>query len=113
MMEIIFMIFLIVGLCGMGVIFIKKMSVLSELPEADPVSLDLKTFFQKARETQPLKRISLEVVLQKALSKTRVLILKSDNKTSSWLQKLREKSQKDKFGENDSYWKDIRKSTRE
>ena len=103
------------SLLGMGVIILRKIPALVDLPEVLPqrekgrLFLRLKT---KIKEIPGLKSFSYEVFLQKILSKIRILSLKSENKTGSWLQKLRKKSQKNKFQENDNYWEEIKKSTK-
>ena len=112
MIEAIFSVILFLSLVGMGVIIRKRIPDIALLPETAPVSFDWNKALTKMKNTSPLKRVSLEMLLQKMLSKTRVLILKTDNKTSNWLQRLREKSQKNKFGDDDTYWKDVRRSTR-
>ncbi len=55
------------------------------------------------------KLIPSELFWHKFLSKIRILVLKTDNKTSEWMRRLREKSvqNKTKFAEN--YWEKLRK----
>ena len=113
--ELIAGIILFGSLLGMGAIMLRKIPVLIELPEVikkpsgEPFWLKLK---RKIKNTPGLKSFSSEVFLQKILSKIRILSLKSDNKTGSWLQRLREKSKKNKFQEDDNYWEEIKKSTK-
>lgn len=116
MPELIATIFLLSGFIGMGIIIVRKISILKELPEIieEPLAnnfwLKLK---EKIKNTPCLKSFSFEVYLQKMLSKIRVLFLKADNKTFNWLQKLKKRSQKVKIKEkDDSYWKEIKKSTK-
>jgi len=59
------------------------------------------------------KNFSYEMFLQKILSKIRILTLKTDSKTSSLLQELRQKSQEKKDLECDDYWEEIQKSQEE
>jgi hypothetical protein len=47
-------------------------------------------------------------LLQKTLSKIRVLTLKLESKTASWLQKIRVKSQTDKAKAKDNYWTEVK-----
>ncbi len=109
MIEFIAIIILISSLVGMGIILFRKIPLLVELPEVLPpkgesVSSKLR---KKIKEFNPLKNFSYEVFLQKILSKIRILSLRSESKIGSWLQKLREKSQRKK--ENDNYWEEIKK----
>lgn len=114
MPELIAAIILFVSLAGIGVILFRKMPVLAKMP-ANATKVNLGHIFlssiKKAKNLTPLKRFSTDVFLQKILSKARVLILKMENKTGSWLQHLRENSKKAKFGESDNYWQKIKDST--
>jgi len=103
---------------GIGVILIRKIPILVELPEAVAKPL-LGDFWLKHKEKIKnifrSKSFSFETFLQKILSKIRVLSLRIDNKTFNWLQKLRERSQKKKFEggrKDDNYWEEIKKSTK-
>lgn len=109
--EFVFLIILISSLAGIGIMVFRKIPRLVKLPETSP-PIDWRKLFSKAKDVKPLRSFSSEMLLQKVLSKVRIITLRTDSKTSSWLQKLRERSQKDKFGENDTYWKDIRRSTK-
>ena len=127
MTEIIATIILACSLLGMGVIAWRKIPLLLELPEdllreGESFGLKLK---KKTGEFPPLKNLSYEIFLQKFISKIRILTLKTDNQTFSWLQKLREKSKKKSFStrfvdfqkqeikkkklEEDNYWEEIKK----
>lgn len=110
MAELIAIIILLGSVIGMAVIIYRKIPLLVELPEVLPekgesVGSKLK---KKIKEFSPFKNFSYEVFLQKLISKIRILTLKTDSKTSGWLQRLREKSQRKK--ENDNYWQEIKKS---
>jgi len=115
MIELILTIVLGGSAIGLAVILLRKIPVLVELPEiikkpsGEPFWPKLK---RKIKNTPGFKSFSYEVFLQKILSKIRILSLKSENKTGSWLQRLREKSKKNKFQENDNYWEEIKKSTK-
>lgn len=111
--ELIATIILFCSLVGLGAIIFRKIPLLLELPESAPFHFNWRNIFLKIRNTAPLKGFSGEIFLQKILSKFRVLTLKTENKTSNWLQKLRERAQKKKFIEKDNYWEEIRKSTKE
>ena len=113
--ELVAVIILFASLSGMGVIVFRKIPVLVGLPEIPAAGINWDGIFRKLKEKikilNPFKSFSHEFFLQKILSKIRILSLKSENKTGNWLQKLREKSQKNKFQENDNYWEEIKKST--
>jgi len=104
---------------GLGIIIWRKIPVLVKLPETPAGRTNLISgrrigalkLKEKVRILNFSKLFSGEVFLQKLLSRIRILTLRTDNKTSSWLQKLRE-SQKKKFKENDNYWDEIKKSTK-
>ncbi len=119
MLEVIFLIILIVSALGIGVIVFGKIPVLVELPEISqsagfkPAAAGLcKKTVEGIKNMPGLRSFSTERFLQKTLSKIRILSLKTDNKTSNWLQKLKEKSQKDKTKESDNYWQELKKTTK-
>lgn len=64
------------------------------------------------KKLTPSKSFSFEKLLQKMLSRIRVLVLKIDHKTSDWLQKLRERAKKRASSEKDDYWQKLRKITK-
>jgi hypothetical protein len=113
--ELVAVIILFGSLSGMGVIVFRKITFLVGLPEIPAAGINWGSNFLKLKEKikilNPFKSFSQEVFLQKILSKIRILSLKSENKTGNWLQRLREKSQKNKFQEDDNYWEEIKKST--
>ncbi|MDO8436242.1 MAG: hypothetical protein Q7S82_02545 [bacterium] len=112
MAEIFFLTSLIMSLVGISIFIFRKIPVLAELPQANSSRINTKDvifgFIKTIKNRVPLKKFSGDLFLQKALSKTRVLIMKVDNKTFHWLQRLRENARKNKFGENDNYWKEIK-----
>ena len=112
MFEIIALIILICSLAGIGILLFKKIPLLLELPETAAVQFNWKELLIKIKNLLPFRDLSFEIFLQKTLSKIRILTLKTDSKTSNWLQKLREKAQKKKFGEDDNYWEKVKKSTK-
>jgi len=114
MIESVALIILAGSLIGMLVILLRKIPLLLELPETMPSHFSWKETFSriKIKNSFPLKNFPLEIFLQKVLSRVRIITLKTDNKTSSWLQRLRERSAKKKFSENDNYWKEVRKRMR-
>ncbi len=48
------------------------------------------------------------ILLQKTLSKIRVLTLKIESKIAAWLQKLRMKSKTEKDKKKDNYWTEVK-----
>lgn len=112
-MELIALIILFLGFLGISIIVIKKSETLAELPQISQ-QFNLKEVVSglkgKIETSNPFKGFSTDLFLQKVLSKIRVLTLKTENKTSSWLQKLREKTKNRKNKEGDNYWQAIRKS---
>lgn len=96
----------------MGVIIYKRIPDLSAAPESDfSPAEEMAAVISKAKS--PFSgRVSPENLLHKILSEFRVLVLKTDNRTCEWLKQLRERSQKKRFGEDDKYWKKLRKSTK-
>ena len=114
--EIAAIIILLSSLTGMLVILFRKIPVLAELPEIPAKKINWRDTLLKLKEKikilNPFKSFSYEIFLQKLLSKIRILSLKSENKTSSWLQKLRARSLKNKLKKNDNYWQKIKKLTK-
>ncbi len=109
MAELIAITILTVSFLGIGVILFRKIPILLELPETAPSYFNWLDVFKKIKTLNPFKEFSSELFLQKILSKVRILTLKTDNKTSSWLQRLRARSQKKKFEENGDYWQEVKK----
>ncbi len=103
-------IILFIGLIGMGIIIARKIPVLTELSiEKTNGPGILEGIKKKVKGSNLLKLSSGEVLLQKVLSKIRVLTLKTDSKTSTWLSKLRQRSIKKKENFSDDYWKKIKR----
>jgi len=102
MLEIIFLIILIASLTGIIVIIRRKIPILLQLSpqEARP------GFFSRFRRKTPGSK---ELFLHKILSKVRILMLKTDNKTTEWMKRLREKSHENNEKFSDSYWDKLRK----
>jgi len=112
--DLIAIIILVGSLVGMAVIIFRKIPVLVKLPvlpqkKEEKLLLKLKG---KIKILNPFKNFSFEIFLQKILSKIRILSLKSENKIGSWLQRLRERSQRKKEEGNDNYWEKLKKSTK-
>ncbi len=98
-----------IGFIGMSVIVIKKIPVLNGLSEVDIVKPGvLSKLKHKIKNNGTVKSFSKELLLQKILSKFRILTLRTDKKTSNLLAKLRQKSLENKKKFSDDYWKRIR-----
>jgi len=113
MLEVIALIILICSLAVTGIILFRKVPLLLELPETAQSQFNWKEQLARIKNLPLFKDFSFEIFLQKILSKIRILTLKTDSKTSNWLQRLRERSQKNKFKEEDNYWEKVKKSTKE
>jgi hypothetical protein len=114
-MKIAFLIIFFSSGLGLGSIILRKIPNLNSLAEVDFKSEGpgiISRLKAKAKETRFFKNFSYETFLQKILTRIRILSLKTDNKTFSWLQKLREKAQKKKERENDNYWEEVQKATK-
>ena len=111
--EIISIIVLSGSLLAILTIIFRKIPILAELPEISEGRSKENIFLRLKNKVLNLsffKSFSFEIFLQKILSKIRILTLKTDNQTSNWLQRLRERAQKKKFEENDNYWQDLKNS---
>lgn len=100
---------------GMGTMLYQKIPVLVKLPkvvEKDEKKNLILVIKNKVKEIEFIKDFSYEMFLQKILSKIRVLTLKTDSRTSNWLQKLREKSKNKKILDDDKYWDELGRSTK-
>lgn len=113
MAQIIALIVLILSALGLGVMVWRKIPVLAELPDVPEGSreglwLRLKN---KIFNLSFIKNFNFLAFLQKILSKFRILTLKAESKTADWLQKLRQKTQKQDNFKNDNYWQELKNST--
>ncbi len=101
------------GLLGLIYLVIKKIPVLAQLPENQTVfsNQGITVQLRKVAEKMPFARsFSLNIYLQRILSKTKILTMRFEGKISSWLQDLRTKAQK-KQELTDNYWEELKKST--
>jgi hypothetical protein len=111
MFELIATFILIISIFNMGIILIRKIPILAELPETK-TPLFPKSVFLKLKNKVKIfssRKFSSEIILQKILSKIRILTLKTENKTSKWLEKLRQKSIKKKSNFKEDYWEKLKK----
>lgn len=100
---------------GLGGMIVGKIPTLSTLPKTIKGDRQAGLFLRLRRgirKISPLKNFSYEVFLQKVLTKVRILSLRTDNKTSTLLQKLRENAQKKKIREDGDYWEKIKREAK-
>ena len=107
MLEIFAGIILLISFIGMGAIISRKIPLLAEL-KVDQVKPKY-NLAKRGSRIEKIRIILFESLLQKILSRTRVLILKTDRKTSVWLAKLRQKSIEKKKNFKDNYWQQLKK----
>ena len=114
MLELILFATLIISLLGMFLIFIQKASALKKLkvPKENhkPIFLTIKekigsTSFLSLKKV--LRSDSLNIFLQKILSKIKVISLKIERKCSNYLESMRHRTKKKK--ENEKYWDKVGK----
>ncbi|MBU2545375.1 hypothetical protein KKC65_02920 [Patescibacteria group bacterium] len=109
MLEILFILILLGSATAMAVMMFVKIPALVKLnPSADGRKSDS---FQniKERSRSILKLFSKERLLYKFLSSFKVLILKTEKKTSTLLANLRQKSIDEKNKFSDDYWKKLKR----
>lgn len=97
MLEIILLILFLISVTGIVVTIKRKVPLLMELSPQTLEKVSIKRDFSRS------------LILQKILSKFRILILKTDHKTNEWLKNLREKSRDNETKFSDSYWDKLRK----
>ena len=113
MQEITASIALVTSLASLGYIIGRKVPRLLKFP-AKQEGDSLREIFQSAKKrvqgSAPLKTISSpQMLLQTLLSKARIFSLRTENKTSQWLESLRQKSQAKKAAFSDDYWQQLKK----
>ena len=111
MLELIAKIVLLGSGVGIAAILYRKVPILVSLPKEENIVERPKMASQVAervRNSSFLKTLSLDVFLQKFLSRIKIAIMRVENKISQWLMVLRERAQKKKVYANDNYWKDIK-----
>ncbi len=92
----------------LSAILFRKAPVLAKLPEND---LDLKKSFslRLRKNLKNVHGVDYEIYLQKVLSRVRIITLKTEHKTGSWLENLRRKNHK-KASHKDDYWEQLDKA---
>jgi len=109
MTNLIALITLLISFLGIVIIVFCKIPILVSLPNQRPKDLRiLEKSFIKIAGNGFVKSISPEILLHRILSKLRALTIKTEGKTSYWLQNLRQRSIEKKKSFQDDYWKKIR-----
>jgi len=105
-LELIVLSIFLVSLIGLSVIIYRKIPVLIVLAPEQVKAGPLEEIKEKIKINSSF---SAKKVLEKILSKFRILTLKTEHKTSNLLIKLRQKSieEKNKFAED--YWKKVKR----
>ena len=99
-----------IGLVGM---VFRKIPVLSELSEKEIKGKGNKVkLAERLEKINVFRKVSYENFLKKLLTKVRILSLKTDNKTSGWLKKIKDNNQRKKIMEDDNYWDEVKKATK-
>ena len=113
MQEITSSIALVASIASLGYMVGRKVPLLLKFP-AKQEGDSLREIFQNAK-TKMLGSASFKVIssphiiLQILLSKARIFSLRTENKTSQWLESLRKKSQEKKAAFSDDYWQQLKK----
>ncbi len=105
MYELIAIIILISSISGILIILLRRIPVLVELPNV----------IERPQKESPISRLEKklktfvpeEKILQKILSRFRILVLKVEKKTDNLLQRLRKKSQQNQKV-NDKDWQNLK-----
>ena len=100
---------------GIGTLVFYKIPILVTLPKFS-IKKKKKSYFskfnKKIKKINPFRKFHYEIVLQKVLTKLRILSLKTDNKLLSWLRDLKETNKKRRTRENDNYWEKVKRATK-
>ena len=111
MLELIAIIIFLGSVFGIAVILVRKIPILAEMPQVaeghkkESFASKIKNGF---KNFPVIRDIYSGILLQKTLSKFRVLTLKIESKTAAWLQKIRVKSQTEKDKVKDNYWTEVK-----
>lgn len=111
MLELIATIVFLGSVFGIVFILLKKIPILAEMPslaEGQKRESLVSKIKEKFKNLPLIRDIFSGILLQKTLSKIRVLTLKVESKTAAWLQKLRVKSQTEKEKVKDNYWTEVK-----
>ncbi len=113
MQEITASIILVTSLASLGYVVGRKVPFLLRFPashEGDSLREIFLSVKKKIQGSARLKAISSpHVLLQTLLSKARIFSLRTENKTSQWLESLRKKAKEKKAAFSDDYWERLKK----
>lgn len=113
MQEITASVALFVSLASLGYIVGRRVPVLLTFPakqQEDSMKEILQEVARKIQDSVLFRVVSSpSLLLQKLLSKARIFSLRTENKTSQWLEKLRKRSQEKKALFSEDYWKQLKK----
>jgi len=106
MFQLIALLILLISFVGMAVIIYRRIPVLAALAPEQVKAKPLEEIKEKIKRNG---YFSTKKLLEKILSKFRILTLKTEHRTNNLLIKLRQKSieEKNKFSED--YWKKVRR----
>ena len=101
------------SLASLGYVVGRKIPLLLKFParqEGDSLREMFQGVKKKIQGSSRLNAISSpQVLLQTLLSKARIFSLRTENKTSQWLESLRKKAQEKKAASADDYWEQLKK----
>jgi len=112
MAVLIFTIILSISLIGILVILFRKIPILVSLSSETEISQPNFLLRTKNRILIRLKSFPLNNFLQKILLRFKIVTLKTENKTSVWIEKLRQKAKKEEKESqdiSDNYWEQLKK----
>lgn len=109
MFNIIALIIFFISILGICIIIASKVPILATLPlQTNKKSKIVERLRERVKNNGTLKKISVEILLQKILSKIRILTLRAESQISHWLSRLRKKSVEKKNNFSDDYWKKLK-----
>ena len=111
--ELIALIILLVGICGIVLIMRRKLPALLAFPkEEESFSIGSLTarFRERIVAVPILKNLSSpEALMQRILSAVRIFALRVEHRTAMWLEKLRRKNKEKNSRLSDDYWEQLKK----
>ena len=113
MQEITASIALVTSLASLGYVVGRKIPLLLQFPamrQGDSLREMFHNAKKKIQSSARLKAVSSPyMILQTLLSRARIFSLRTENKTSQWLESLRKKAQEKKAVFSDDYWQQLKK----
>ncbi|HDL74918.1 MAG TPA: hypothetical protein ENH06_00845 [bacterium] len=113
MIELIAIIILFASIFGMTIILFRKLPVLEGISSSE-ISQESLSFEIRQKVlnlfTSFFSKLSIEKTLHKLLLKFRILVLKTENKTSKALENLKKKEIEKEEKDNDDYWNELKKA---